>query len=113
MRMVSVLFRPERARQPRYLSFRECMGYEEDPIRRDMRPSFPYIFELGRLAVNYKLERLPTVGRNSHVGNEWSTLYSIYFGPHACLFMLAVVGMVGGGIVYRERESSTRFDFLI
>ncbi|CAM9423058.1 unnamed protein product [Ascophyllum nodosum] len=67
VRMVSVLFRPERARQPRYLSFRECMGYEEDPIRRDMRPSFPYIFELGRLAVNYKLERLPTVGRNSHI----------------------------------------------
>lgn len=65
--MVSTLFRPERARQPRYLSFRECLGYEEDPVRRDMRPSFPYIFELGRLAVNYKLERLPTIGRNSQV----------------------------------------------
>ncbi|CAM9786386.1 unnamed protein product, partial [Sphacelaria rigidula] len=65
--MVSVLFRSEGARQPRYLSFRECMDYKEDPIRRDMRPSFPYIFELGRLAVNYNLERLPTVGRNSQI----------------------------------------------
>ncbi|CAM9940346.1 unnamed protein product [Pylaiella littoralis] len=67
VRMVSVLFQPDGARQPRYLSFRECMEYKEDPIRRDMRPSFPYIFELGRLDVNYKLERLPTVGRNSQI----------------------------------------------
>ncbi len=65
--MVSVLFQTAGARQPRYLSFRECMDYKEDPVRRDMRPSFPYIFELGRLDVNYKLERLPTVGRNSQV----------------------------------------------
>lgn len=72
--MVSILFRPERARQPRYLSFRECMGYEEDPVRRDMRPSLPYIFELGRLAVNYKLERLPTIGRNSQVGRHYERL---------------------------------------
>lgn len=68
VRMVSVLFRSEGTRQPRYLTFRECHDYAEDPIRRDMRPSFPYIFELGRLAVNYNLERLPTVGRNSQVG---------------------------------------------
>lgn len=65
--MTSVLLRPEGARQPRYLSFRECMEYTEDPIRRDMRPSFPYIFELDRLSVNYNLERLHTVGRNSQV----------------------------------------------
>lgn len=65
--MVSVLFQTDGARQPHYLSFRECMDYKEDPLRRDMRPSFPYIFELGRLDVNYKLERLPTVGRNSQV----------------------------------------------
>lgn len=67
VRMVSVLFRGKGARQPHYLSFRECMDYSEDPVRRDMRPSFPYIFELGRLSVNYKLERLATVGRNSQV----------------------------------------------
>ncbi|CAN0476249.1 unnamed protein product [Hapterophycus canaliculatus] len=72
--MVSVLFQADGARQPRYLSFRECMDYKEDPVRRDMRPSFPYIFELGRLDVNYKLERLPTVGRNSQVcvGCAWA-----------------------------------------
>ncbi|CBJ32783.1 Acetyl-CoA carboxylase [Ectocarpus siliculosus] len=67
VRMVSLLFQTDGARQPRYLSFRECMDYKEDPVRRDMRPSFPYIFELGRLDVNYKLERLPTVGRNSQI----------------------------------------------
>ncbi|CAN0384930.1 unnamed protein product, partial [Ectocarpus sp. 12 AP-2014] len=38
VRMVSLLFQTDGARQPRYLSFRECMDYKEDPVRRDMRP---------------------------------------------------------------------------
>ncbi|KAG5181165.1 acetyl-CoA carboxylase [Tribonema minus] len=66
VRGVSFLFR-QSPRQPRYLSFRECSGFVDDPLRRDMRPSFPYIFELERLSVNYDLERLATVGRNSQI----------------------------------------------
>jgi hypothetical protein len=27
----------------------QCSDFKEDPLRRDMRPSFPYIFELERL----------------------------------------------------------------
>lgn len=66
VRTVSFLF-AQAPRQPRYLSFRECTDYSEDPTRRDMRPSLPYIFELERLSVNYNLERMATVGRNNQL----------------------------------------------
>ncbi|CAM9330367.1 unnamed protein product [Chrysoparadoxa australica] len=66
VRIANFLFRQEK-QQPRYLMFRACDNFKEDPLRRDMRPSFPYIFELSRLSVNYDLERLPTVGRNNQM----------------------------------------------
>eukprot|EP00612_Vaucheria_litorea_P002853 CAMPEP_0171460884 /NCGR_PEP_ID=MMETSP0945-20130129/5573_1 /TAXON_ID=109269 /ORGANISM="Vaucheria litorea, Strain CCMP2940" /LENGTH=2045 /DNA_ID=CAMNT_0011987159 /DNA_START=270 /DNA_END=6407 /DNA_ORIENTATION=+ len=66
VRSVSYLFR-QSPRHPRYLSFGNDSNFKEEPLKRDMRPSFPYIFELDRLSVNYNLERLATVGKNNQV----------------------------------------------
>jgi acetyl-CoA carboxylase/biotin carboxylase 1 len=66
VRAVNFLFR-QVPRQPRYLMFMECNEFAEDPLRRDMRPSFPYIFELKRMSDNYNLERLNAVARNSQI----------------------------------------------
>jgi hypothetical protein len=41
--------------------------FKEDPLRRDMRPTFPQLLELSRLAANYDLQRLPSIGRNTQV----------------------------------------------
>uniref|UniRef100_A0A7S1TGV2 Acetyl-CoA carboxylase n=2 Tax=Compsopogon caeruleus TaxID=31354 RepID=A0A7S1TGV2_9RHOD len=51
-------------KSPRYFSFNHCDNYSESPLRRDMRPTFPYLLELTKLAVNNNLERLPAIGRN-------------------------------------------------
>jgi hypothetical protein len=32
-----------------------------------MRPTFPQLLELSRLAANYELQRLPSIGRNTQV----------------------------------------------
>ena len=41
--------------------------FKEDPLRRDMRPTFPQLLELSRLAENFDLQRLPSIGRNTQV----------------------------------------------
>lgn len=53
---------------PRYFSFTQCTGFQEEALRRDMRPSWLHLLELGRLANNYELSRLPSLGRSSQVG---------------------------------------------
>eukprot|EP00285_Hemiselmis_virescens_P001461 CAMPEP_0173409982 /NCGR_PEP_ID=MMETSP1356-20130122/73505_1 /TAXON_ID=77927 ORGANISM="Hemiselmis virescens, Strain PCC157" /NCGR_SAMPLE_ID=MMETSP1356 /ASSEMBLY_ACC=CAM_ASM_000847 /LENGTH=215 /DNA_ID=CAMNT_0014371547 /DNA_START=42 /DNA_END=685 /DNA_ORIENTATION=+ len=45
VRMVNYLI-PQPPKLPRYFSFLECSDYTEEPLRRDMRPSFPYLLEL-------------------------------------------------------------------
>lgn len=55
------------SRNPRYFTFPAAYGYKEDPLRRDMRPTFPQLLELSRLAANYELQRLPSMGRNTQV----------------------------------------------
>jgi len=71
VRMVNFLI-PQSPKLPRYHSFLECNDFKEDPLRRDMRPSFPYLLELTRLAVNYDLTRIPALGRNAQlwIGTE-------------------------------------------
>ena len=71
VRMVNALI-PQPPKLPRYFSFLECNGYEEDSLRRDMRPSFPYLLELTRLSTNYDLTRIPALGRNAQlwIGTE-------------------------------------------
>ncbi len=65
-RNVNVCFR-KTPRQPFYLTFLECDNFAEDPLRRNMRPGFPYIFELKRIRENYELQRMRPIGRDSHV----------------------------------------------
>jgi len=53
---------------PRYASFAAADGWKENPIRRDMRPTFPSLLEITRLSEEYDLERIiPVIGRNSQV----------------------------------------------
>lgn len=66
---------PIEKKDPMYYSFPQCSGYTEDPLRRNMRPTFHHLLELSRLDDNYNLERLPAVQRNAqvYVGTEKST----------------------------------------
>lgn len=66
VRNVNVLVPHEKA-NPYYYTFTACDGYVEDPLRRDMRPSFHHLLELSRLRDNFELERLPAIGKNAQV----------------------------------------------
>jgi len=70
VRHVNYLVRQEGS--PRYFTFLECHEYDEEPIRRDMRASFPYLLELTRLEGNYDLTRIDALGRNAQlwIGTE-------------------------------------------
>lgn len=73
VRTVSVLV-PEAKADPLYYTFPQCDGYTEDPLRRNMRPTFHHLLELSRLRSNYNLERIPAVGKNAqiYIGSEKS-----------------------------------------
>jgi len=58
---------PIPGKDPEYYTFSQCEGFTESPLRRNMRPSFPYILELSRLAENFDLDRIPALGRNVQV----------------------------------------------
>jgi len=71
IRQVNTLI-PVPEKNPEYYAFSQCDGYSEDKLRRNMRPAFPYILELSRLAANFDLERIPAIGRSVqiYVGTE-------------------------------------------
>jgi len=71
VRTVNVLV-PVEKKDPKYFSFPQCNAYKEDPIRRNMRPTFHHLLELSRLDANFNLERIPAVGRNAqiYIGSE-------------------------------------------
>lgn len=73
VRTVNILI-PNAKKEPSYFTFPQCDGYGEDPLRRDMRPTFHHLLELGRLAKNFELERIPAISRNAqiYVGTEKS-----------------------------------------
>lgn len=73
VRTVSVLV-PNSKKEPSYFTFTECDGFAEDPIRRNMRPTFHHLLELGRLSKNFQLERITAIGRNAqvYIGTEKS-----------------------------------------
>eukprot|EP00931_Biecheleriopsis_adriatica_P052507 TRINITY_DN3055_c0_g1_i3.p1 TRINITY_DN3055_c0_g1~~TRINITY_DN3055_c0_g1_i3.p1 ORF type:complete len:2157 (-),score=543.39 TRINITY_DN3055_c0_g1_i3:77-6547(-) len=53
---------------PRFASFMAVDSWKENPNCRDMRPSFPNLLEIYRLAEEFDLDRIiPVVGRNSEV----------------------------------------------
>ena len=65
MRMFNVISMEEPER-PHYHTFTHCQGYKEDPLRRNMRPTFWHLLELKRLQ-DYETERLPTANRDFHI----------------------------------------------
>jgi len=71
IRTVNLLV-PVDMKDPAYYSFPQCDGYKEEPLRRNMRPTFHHLLELGRLDTNFNLERLEAVSRNAqiYVGTE-------------------------------------------
>jgi acetyl-CoA carboxylase / biotin carboxylase 1 len=71
VRTVNVLI-PVSKKEPAYFTFPECSSYKEDPLRRNMRPTFHHLLELGRLSNNFELERIPAIGRNAqiYIGTE-------------------------------------------
>lgn len=74
VRTVSILV-PNNKKEPSYYTFPQCDNYTEDPLRRNMRPSFHHLLELSRLTQNYELSRLPAIGKNAqiYVGSEKSS----------------------------------------
>ena len=66
VRTVNVLI-PAVPRIPEYFSYTNCLGYTEDVLRRNMRPTFHHLLELGRLTSNHKLTRMESVGSNAQV----------------------------------------------
>jgi len=63
-----VVTRLQAPHAPRHACFGADEGWKEDKTRRDMRPTFAHLMEVGRLSEGYDLTRLyPTIGRNSHV----------------------------------------------
>mmetsp|Transcript_36979 Transcript_36979/g.89793 ORF Transcript_36979/g.89793 Transcript_36979/m.89793 type:complete len:2085 (+) Transcript_36979:524-6778(+) len=73
VRTVSVLV-PHEKSDPDYYTFTACDEYKEDPLRRNMRPTFHHLLELSRLRENFNLERIPAVGKNAqvYIGTEKS-----------------------------------------
>ena len=50
-----------------YYNFYSDIGFMEDPICRNMRPTMPQYLEINRLSKNFDLERIPAVGRNAYM----------------------------------------------
>lgn len=73
VRTINILI-PVSKKEPSYFTFPQCESYKEDPLRRNMRPTFHHLLELGRLSANFELERIPAIGRNAqiYIGTEKS-----------------------------------------
>lgn len=52
VRTVNVLI-PSEKKKPLYYTFPQIDKYKEDPLRRNMRPTFHHLLELGRLRKNF------------------------------------------------------------
>jgi len=87
---------PVEKQDPLYFTFPQCDGFNEDPIRRNMRPTFHHLLELGRVNENYELDRLPAVGRNVqvYVGTERSAKPA-RGGPPQVLFVRGISHSAG------------------
>mmetsp|Transcript_10466 Transcript_10466/g.13856 ORF Transcript_10466/g.13856 Transcript_10466/m.13856 type:complete len:2095 (+) Transcript_10466:147-6431(+) len=90
VRAVTILV-PNNKKDPSYLTFPECFDYKEDPLRRNMRPTFHHLLELSRLSKNYHLDRLPAISRNTqvYVGTEKSEK-PIRGGPAQVVFVRGI-----------------------
>jgi len=66
VRTVSLMI-PVEKKEPNYYTFPQCDGFKEDPLRKDMRPTFYHLLELNRLKENFDLTRVPAIGKNAQV----------------------------------------------
>lgn len=99
VRTINILI-PEAKKEPSYFTFPQCENYKEDPIRRNMRPTFHHLLELGRLSANFELERIPAIGRNAqiYIGNE-KTERPVRGGNPQVVFLRAIShspGLING-----------------
>lgn len=90
IRTVNVLISSEK-KNPKYFSYPQCQNFEEDPLRRNMRPTFHHLLELSRLSTNHDLVRLDAVGKNAQVylGTENSGK-PVRGGPPQVVFVRAL-----------------------
>jgi acetyl-CoA carboxylase/biotin carboxylase 1 len=96
VRTVNVLV-PHEKKEPYYYTFPQCNSYTEDPIRRNMRPTFHDLLELGRLRDNFDLERIQAVGKNAQIylGSEKSVKPSRRGEQAQVLFVRAISHSAG------------------
>eukprot|EP00565_Helicotheca_tamesis_P003884 CAMPEP_0185725054 /NCGR_PEP_ID=MMETSP1171-20130828/1378_1 /TAXON_ID=374046 /ORGANISM="Helicotheca tamensis, Strain CCMP826" /LENGTH=2089 /DNA_ID=CAMNT_0028393057 /DNA_START=20 /DNA_END=6289 /DNA_ORIENTATION=+ len=82
---------PQSKKSPVYLSFPHCYDYKDDPIRRNMRPTFHHLLELGRLNENFDLERIDSINKNVqvYIGSE-KTARPTRGGPPQVLFVRGI-----------------------
>ncbi len=87
---------PHEKTDPYYYTFPECEGYKENPLRRNMRPTFHHLLELGRLQDNFDLDRIPAIGKNAqvYIGVE-KTAKPARGGPPQVLFLRAISNSAG------------------
>ncbi|GMH72815.1 hypothetical protein TrST_g8682 [Triparma strigata] len=90
IRTINVLVAAEK-KNPKYFSYPQCQNFEEDPLRRNMRPTFHHLLELSRLTTNHKLVRLDAVGKNAQVylGSEMLNK-PVRGGPPQVVFVRAL-----------------------
>jgi len=90
LRSTNILIPTER-RNPKYFTFAAKDDYKEDPLRRNMRPTFHHLLELGRLRENHSLSRMAAVGKNAQVYlGEEVTSKPTRGGPQQVVFVRAL-----------------------
>ena len=87
---------PHEKTDPYYYTFPECEGYKENPLRRNMRPTFHHLLELGRLQDNFELDRIPAIGKNAqvYIGSE-KTAKPVRGGAPQVVFLRAISNSPG------------------
>jgi len=87
---------PNTKNDPSYYTFPQCEGYKENPLRRNMRPTFHHLLELSRLQANYELDRIPAIGKNAqvYVGVE-KTDKPVRGGAPQVVFLRAISNSAG------------------
>jgi acetyl-CoA carboxylase / biotin carboxylase 1 len=108
VRTINILI-PEAKKEPSYYTFPQCDGYKEDPLRRNMRPTFHSLLELGRLNANFELERIPAIGRNAqiYIGSE-KTERPVRGGGPQVVFLRAISHSSGLGVGSGARKALTQ-----
>uniref|UniRef100_A0A7S4ATP2 Acetyl-CoA carboxylase n=1 Tax=Pseudo-nitzschia australis TaxID=44445 RepID=A0A7S4ATP2_9STRA len=87
---------PNERTDPNYYTFPECEGYKENPLRRNMRPTFHHLLELSRLQENFSIDRIPAIAKNTlvYVGVE-KTAKPVRGGPPQVVFLRGISNSPG------------------